>query len=55
MCPGATIAWTQSKLFLAKVLWTFDLEMIPGQDLVFDKSYKYYTMWNKPQFRVKFV
>jgi cytochrome P450 len=55
MCPGATIAWMQSKLYLAKILWTFDLEMVPGQDISFDRDYKYYTKWTKPPFYVRFV
>ncbi|APA07159.1 hypothetical protein sscle_02g019290 [Sclerotinia sclerotiorum 1980 UF-70] len=55
MCPGSAIAWAQTKLYLAKVLWTFDIEAVPGQDISFDRDFYIYTMWNKPQFWVKFV
>jgi hypothetical protein len=30
MCSGREIAWWQSRLFVAKVLWDFDLEMVSG-------------------------
>lgn len=55
MCPGSAIAWAQTKLYLAKVLWTFDIEAVPGQHLSFDRDFYIYTMWNKPKFWVKFV
>ena len=55
MCPGSAIAWDQTKLFLAKVLWTFDVKMVAGQDLSFDRDFTIYTTWNKPPFRVRFV
>ncbi|TGO40971.1 hypothetical protein BHYA_0028g00120 [Botrytis hyacinthi] len=55
MCPASAIAWAQMKLYLAKVLWTFDVEAVPGQDVSFDRDFSVYTMWNKPQFWVRFV
>ncbi|MCJ1306503.1 hypothetical protein MMC25_000146 [Agyrium rufum] len=55
MCPGYAIAWDQIRLFLTKVLWSFDLKMVVGQDLSFDRDFTVYTMWNKPPFRVRFV
>ncbi|TGO60963.1 hypothetical protein BCON_0031g00410 [Botryotinia convoluta] len=54
-CPASAIAWAQMKLYIAKVLWTFDVEAVPGQDLSFDRDFSVYTMWNKPQFWVRFV
>ncbi|KAF7893214.1 uncharacterized protein EAF02_000752 [Botrytis sinoallii] len=55
MCPACAIAWTQMKLYLAKVLWAFDLEAVPGQDLSFDRDFSVYTMWNKPKIWVRFL
>ncbi|THV52969.1 hypothetical protein BGAL_0063g00270 [Botrytis galanthina] len=55
MCPASTMAWTQMKLYLAKILWTFDVEAVPGQNLSFDRDFSVYTMWDKPRFWVRFV
>ncbi|ROW04707.1 hypothetical protein VMCG_04868 [Cytospora schulzeri] len=54
-CPGSAIAWAQTRLYLAKVLWTFDLTAVPGRDLSFDKDFTFYSMWEKPQFWVRFI
>ncbi|KAI0145050.1 cytochrome P450 [Xylariaceae sp. FL1272] len=53
-CPGKPLAWRQTKLFLAKVLWKFDVEMLPGQSIVFQRDFRMYGMWKKPDFRVRF-
>lgn len=43
------------RLFLAKVIWEFDLEHVEGQkELAFDRDYKFLTFWEKPQFWVRF-
>ncbi|KAF5878069.1 putative nucleoside protein [Botrytis fragariae] len=55
MCSASAIAWTQMKLYLAKVLWTCDIEAGPGQELSFDRGFSVCTMWNKLQFWVGFV
>ncbi|TGJ86269.1 hypothetical protein E0Z10_g2471 [Xylaria hypoxylon] len=55
MCPGRESAWIQLRLFLAKVLWTFDLELVKGQDLLFDRDFSVFTMWDKPEMRVRFI
>ncbi|KAI0013518.1 isotrichodermin C-15 hydroxylase [Xylariaceae sp. FL0662B] len=55
MCPGRESAWIQMRLFLAKVLWSFDLELVRGQELTFDKDFSVHTMWNKPPIWVRFV
>ncbi|XXG94034.1 hypothetical protein Hte_000285 [Hypoxylon texense] len=39
-CPGKESAWVQMRLFLAKVLWSFDVELIRGRNLTFDKDYR---------------
>ncbi|KAI0418971.1 isotrichodermin C-15 hydroxylase [Xylaria grammica] len=43
-CPGRESAWTQMRLFLAKVLWAFDLELVRGGDITFDKDFSMHTM-----------
>lgn len=53
-CPGSAIAWAETKLFVAKVFWTFDLEVVSDQHIsVFDHHFTLYSMWEKPQFWVK--
>lgn len=54
-CVGKEVAWWQGRLLLAKVLWTFDLEMVPGQNVDLDKTLKVYGMYIKPEVRVKFI
>ncbi|KAI1246918.1 hypothetical protein MGN70_010803 [Eutypa lata] len=53
-CPGMPLAWRQTRLFIAKVLWEFDVEMLPNQSIVFEKDFRMYGMWQKPQFRARF-
>ncbi|KAI1254530.1 hypothetical protein MGN70_003935 [Eutypa lata] len=54
-CPGGAIAVATIRLFIAKVLWQFDLESASGQDrLSFDKDFKFLTFWERPQFWVRF-
>ena len=54
-CTGREIAWSQTRLFLAKVLWTFDVELIYGKDFTLDRDFSTYVMWNKPELRVRFT
>lgn len=42
------------KLLVAKVLWTFDVEMVPNQDFNFKRDFRLYAMWEKPKFWVRF-
>ncbi|KAI1297998.1 isotrichodermin C-15 hydroxylase [Xylaria venustula] len=53
-CPGMPVAWRQTRLFIAKVLWIFDIEMLPNQDIVLERDFKMYGMWEKPKFWVWF-
>ncbi|KAI0117975.1 isotrichodermin C-15 hydroxylase [Nemania sp. FL0031] len=54
-CIGMTLAWRQTRLFVAKVLWSFDMEPVPGESMVFERDFKIYGMWEKPSFRARFV
>lgn len=54
-CPGGSIALALLRIFVARVLWEFDLEAAPGQEgLSFDKDFKFMTFWERPQFWVRF-
>ncbi|KAG8161450.1 hypothetical protein KVR01_008437 [Diaporthe batatas] len=54
-CPGGVIAQNVIRLFIAKVLWQFDLEAAPGiKDLSFDKDFRFLTFWERPQFWLRF-
>ncbi|RYP81407.1 hypothetical protein DL769_001973 [Monosporascus sp. CRB-8-3] len=55
LCPGKEIAWTQTRLFIAKVLWTFDITKVTEKDLDFEKDFITYGFWVKPELIVRFV
>lgn len=44
----------QLRLYLAKVFWALDVELVPGQDLDFERHARLYAMWEKPELRVQF-
>jgi cytochrome P450 len=55
-CPGMGLAWRETRLFVAKVLWSFDVEPVPGQKpVVFEDAFRMYGMWSKPQFWVRLL
>jgi len=54
-CTGKEIAWSQTRLFLAKILWTFDLEAIRGHEKSFEKDFTVHLLWNRPDLYVRFV
>ncbi|CAG8981635.1 hypothetical protein HYALB_00013715 [Hymenoscyphus albidus] len=53
-CPGKVIAWWQSRLFIAKTLWTFDLEMVIGQEVDLDRDLRGWGIYMKPEMFVRF-
>ncbi|XXG99781.1 hypothetical protein Hte_006122 [Hypoxylon texense] len=54
-CPGGAIALATIRLFVATVLWHFDLEAVPGQDeLSLDKDFRFLIFWERPEFWVRF-
>ena len=55
MCAGKEAAWWQARLVMAKVLWSFDLEMVPGQDVNMERDLKCWGYWIKPELRVRFI
>lgn len=44
----------QLRLYLAKVFWALDPELVPGQDLNFERDSRLFAMWEKPAMRVRF-
>jgi cytochrome P450 len=54
-CPGGPIAVAVIRLFIAKVLLTFDLEAMEGQNaLSFDEDFVFLTFWERPPYWVRF-
>ncbi|XXG99678.1 hypothetical protein Hte_006019 [Hypoxylon texense] len=54
ICAGKEVAWWQARLVMAKILWSFDLQMLPGQHIDLDKDLRGYGYWVKPELRVRF-
>ncbi|KAK3369914.1 cytochrome P450 [Podospora didyma] len=54
-CTGREIAWSQTRLFLGKVLWTFDVEGVRGLQYSFDRDFSCHMMWNRPELWVRFL
>jgi cytochrome P450 len=54
-CPGKSLAIQQARIILAKVLWTFDAERLPGQSMNFERDFKMYGMLEKPQYWVRLL
>ncbi|GAB1318005.1 hypothetical protein MFIFM68171_08215 [Madurella fahalii] len=52
---GREIAWSQTRLFLGKILWTFDLEGVRGHERSIDKDFSVHVMWNRPELYVRFL
>lgn len=55
MCPGKEIAWWESRIFVAKTLWVFDLALVEGQNWDMRRDLKAWGMWVKPEVMVRFV
>lgn len=54
-CIGRDMAWMQARLFMAKVIWTFDMVKVPGQPFDLEKDLLHYGFLAKPELRVRFV
>ncbi|KAK8094823.1 cytochrome P450 [Apiospora hydei] len=55
VCMGREIAWTQAKLFLAKVLWSFDIVKVEGQRVDLERDLLHYGFFEKPEVYVRFL
>ncbi|KAI1198721.1 cytochrome P450 [Nemania serpens] len=51
-CPGGSIATAIVRLFVAKVVWRFNLETTQN-NVSFDKDFKFMTFWERPDFLVR--
>ncbi|KAI0019240.1 benzoate 4-monooxygenase cytochrome P450 [Xylariomycetidae sp. FL0641] len=54
-CPGKELAWTQARLFVAKVLHNYDLRQGLGSKVDVEEDFVAYGFWVKPELRVQFV
>ncbi|KAI0450753.1 cytochrome P450 [Xylaria acuta] len=52
-CPGGSIATAIVRLFIAKVVWRFDLETTQN-DISFD-DFRFMTFWERPDFFVRMI
>lgn len=55
ICSGREIAWWQGRIFLAKTIWMFDLELVEGSRVDLDRDLRGWGMYEKPDVRVRFV
>ncbi|KAF1994668.1 benzoate 4-monooxygenase cytochrome P450 [Amniculicola lignicola CBS 123094] len=55
VCMGREMAYTQAKMFLAKVLWKFDVLQVEGQSFDLEKTLLHYGFFEKPEMYVRFV
>ncbi|EPE36373.1 Cytochrome P450 [Glarea lozoyensis ATCC 20868] len=53
-CIGMELAWREMRIFVAKVLWSFDVEMVSDHKIVYERDFKMHRMWEKPEFWVRF-
>ncbi|KAH7316854.1 cytochrome P450 [Stachybotrys elegans] len=53
-CPGMKLSSDEIKLIMAKVLWTFDVEIMHGQHVDFERDFRMYGMLTKPDVWVRF-
>ncbi len=49
------MAWVQGKLWLAKILWTFDIAKLADQSFDVDGALLHYGFFEKPELKVRFV
>lgn len=42
-------------MFLAKVLWSFNVEKVPGQNFDLERTLLHYDFFEKPEIQVRFV
>ncbi len=45
----------QGRLFVAKVLWSFDVVRVSGQGFDLEGTLRHYGFLDKPELRVRFV
>ncbi|KAF2489570.1 cytochrome P450 [Lophium mytilinum] len=51
-CLGKNLAWAEMRLIMAKLLWNFDLELLPEDQDWMDRN-KIFILWEKAELHVK--
>ncbi|KAF2446021.1 cytochrome P450 monooxygenase-like protein [Karstenula rhodostoma CBS 690.94] len=51
-CIGKNLAYAEMRVILAKVIWHFDLELMPGMDDWLER-HKLFMLWEKPALMVR--
>ncbi|KAF2768082.1 cytochrome P450 monooxygenase [Teratosphaeria nubilosa] len=51
-CLGKNLAYAEMRLILAKLIWTFDLEMDPSSENWVQRG-RVFTLWEKPELAVR--
>lgn len=49
------MAWMEGRMFLAKVLWSFEVVRVSGQKFDLERTLLHYGFFEKPEIRVRFV
>ncbi|KAI6441278.1 hypothetical protein ACKVWC_010024 [Pyricularia oryzae] len=52
-CPGREIGMMQARITLAKLVWTYDMELL-NPEVDWDKESKLFLIWDRPEVRVRF-
>ncbi|KAI8623597.1 cytochrome P450 [Xylariaceae sp. FL1651] len=53
-CPGRELAKITFRLVVTKLFWSFDIEQV-SKPLEFDRDFRVYSIWAKPELRVRFL
>ncbi|TGJ81697.1 hypothetical protein E0Z10_g7077 [Xylaria hypoxylon] len=53
-CPGREMAKITFRLVVSKLFWSFDVVQV-SKRLEFDKDFRVYSIWTKPELRVRFL
>ncbi|CAG8948721.1 hypothetical protein HYFRA_00001842, partial [Hymenoscyphus fraxineus] len=48
-CVGKEMAWMQGRLFFSKLLWSFDVQIVEGQDVNLERDLIHYGFFAKPE------
>lgn len=55
-CPGREVARIEARLFVTKMLWSFDVLPLEGvRKLEYERDFKVYGMWVKPPMPVRLL
>lgn len=54
-CPGTNAAYMQLRLTLAKMIWSFDMELTNGDTVVWERDVRLYALWARPDVWVRFT